>query len=204
VDAGLIELHVRAPARTRIESTEQIFHAVEDNIRRRIPQSDLELVLDNIGLPARLFNLAFTDGSTIGVNDGQILVQLNEGHAPTADYVKKLRRELPAAFPDVAFYFQPADMATQVLNFGVPSQIDVRVQGRDRAANQVIAKELQKRLAAIPGIVDAHVQQELDAPELQYTINRTRAGTRSQRQHGRQRREYQPEFVGAGFAEFLD
>ncbi len=175
VDAGLIELHVRAPARTRIERTEQIFHAVEDNIRQQIPQSDLGLVLDNIGLPARLFNLAFTDGSTIGVNDGQIMLQLNEGHAPTADYVKKLRRELPVAFPDVAFYFQPADMATQVLNFGVPSQIDVRVQGRDRAANQVIAKELQKRLAAIPGIVDAHIQQELDAPELEYTINRTRA-----------------------------
>ncbi len=132
-------------------------------------------MLDNIGLPARLFNLAFTDGSTIGVNDGQIMLQLNEGHAPTADYVKKLRRELPVAFPDVAFYFQPADMATQVLNFGVPSQIDVRVQGRDRAANQVIAKELQKRLAAIPGIVDAHIQQELDAPEFEYTINRTRA-----------------------------
>ena len=175
VDAGLIELHVRAPARTRIESTEQIFHAIEDNIRQQIPQSDLGLVLDNIGLPARLFNLAFTDGSTIGVNDGQIMVQLNEGHAPTADYVKKLRRELPVAFPDVAFYFQPADMATQVLNFGVPSQIDVRVQGRDRAANQVIAKELQKRMAAIPGIVDAHIQQELDAPEFEYTINRTRA-----------------------------
>ncbi len=175
VDAGLIELHVRAPARTRIERTEQIFHAVEDNIRGQIPQSDLGLVLDNIGLPARLFNLAFTDGSTIGVNDGQIMVQLNEGHAPTADYVKKLRRDLPVAFPDVEFYFQPADMATQVLNFGVPSQIDVRVQGRDRAANQVIAKELQNRLAAIPGIVDAHIQQELDAPELEYTINRTRA-----------------------------
>jgi multidrug efflux pump subunit AcrB len=175
VDAGLIELHVRAQARTRIERTEQIFHAVEDNIRQQIPQSDLGLVLDNIGLPARLFNLAFTDGSTIGVNDGQIMLQLNEGHAPTADYVKKLRRELPMAFPDVAFYFQPADMATQVLNFGVPSQIDVRVQGRDRAANQVIAKELQKRMAAIPGIVDAHIQQELDAPEFEYTINRTRA-----------------------------
>jgi multidrug efflux pump subunit AcrB len=175
VDAGLIELHVRAPARTRIERTEQVFHAVEDNIRQQIPPSDLGLVLDNIGLPARLFNLAFSDGSTIGVNDGQILLQLNPGHAPTADYVKKLGRELPVAFPDVEFYFQPADMATQVLNFGVPAQIDVQVQGRDRAANQAIAKELQKRLAAIPGIVDSHVQQELDAPELEYTINRTRA-----------------------------
>jgi multidrug efflux pump subunit AcrB len=175
VDAGLIELHVRAPARTRIERTEQIFHAVEDNIRQQIPPSDLSLVLDNIGLPARLYNLAYSDGTTIGVNDGQILLQLKEGHAPTADYVKKLRRELPVAFPDVEFYFQPADMATQVLNFGLPAQIDVQVQGRDRAANQAIAKALQKRLAAIPGIVDSHVQQELDAPELEYTVNRTRA-----------------------------
>jgi multidrug efflux pump subunit AcrB len=175
VDAGLIQLHVRAPARTRIERTEQIFHAIEDNIRRQIPAKDLGLVLDNIGLPARAYNLAFTDGTTIGVNDGQIQLQLNDGHAPTADYIKKLRRELPAAFPDVQFYFQPADLATQVLNFGVPSQIDVQVQGRDRAANIGIAKELQKRLANIPGLVDVHVQQELDAPELLYTIDRTRA-----------------------------
>jgi len=172
IDAGLIELHVRAPARTRIE---QIFAAVEDNIRRQIPPHDLGLVLDNIGIPQRLYNLAFTDGSTIWMNDGQILIQLNEGRAPTAGYVKKLRRELQVAFPDVLFYFQPADLATQVLNFGVPSQIDVQVQGRDRAANEQIAKELQKRLAAIPGVVDSHVQQELDAPELFYTIDRTRA-----------------------------
>jgi multidrug efflux pump subunit AcrB len=175
VDAGLIQLHVRAPARTRVERTEQIFQAVEDNIRQQIPPSDLDLVLDNIGLPARTYNFAFTDGSAIGVNDGQILLQLKQGHAPTADYIRKLRRELPVAFPDVEFYFQPADLATQVLNFGVPSQIDVQVQGRDRAANQAIAQELRKRLAAIPGIVDAHVQQELDAPELEYTIDRARA-----------------------------
>jgi len=175
VDAGLIQLHVRAPARTRIERTEQIFHAIEDNIRRQIPAKDLGLVLDNIGLPARTYNLAFTDGTTIGVNDGQIQLQLNDGHAPTADYIKKLRRELPTAFPDVQFYFQPADLATQVLNFGVPSQIDVQVQGRDRGANIGIAKELQKRLADIPGLVDVHVQQELDAPELLYKIDRARA-----------------------------
>ncbi len=175
IDAGQIELHVRAPARTRIEYTEQIFHAVEANIRREIPSKDLGLVLDNIGLPQRVYNLAYTDGSTIWANDGQILIQLNEGHAPTADYIKKLRRELAVNFPDVLFYFQPADLATQVLNFGVPSQIDVRVVGRDRAANEKIAKELATRLATIPGIVDSHVQQELDAPELFYAIDRTRA-----------------------------
>jgi multidrug efflux pump subunit AcrB len=175
VDAGLIQLHVRAPARTRIERTEQIFHAIEEDIRHQIPARDLGLVLDNIGLPQRVYNMAFTDGTTIGVNDGQILLQLNDGHAPTADYIKKLRRELPVAFPDVQFYFQPADLATQVLNFGIPAQIDVQVQGRDRAANQQIAKTLQQRLASIPGVADAHVQQELDAPELFYTIDRTRA-----------------------------
>jgi multidrug efflux pump subunit AcrB len=175
IDAGLIQLHVRAPARTRIEYTEQIFHAVEDNIRRQIPPKDLGLVLDNIGLPQRVYNLAYTDGSTIWANDGQILIQLNAGHAPTADYIKTLRRELTVAFPDVLFYFQPADLATQVLNFGVPSQIDVQVIGRDRAANEKIAQELAKRLATVPGIVDSHVQQELDAPELFYAIDRTRA-----------------------------
>ncbi len=175
VDAGLIQLHVRAPARTRIERTEQIFQAVEDNIRRHVPAKDLGLVLDNIGLPQRTYNLAFTDGSTIGVNDGQILIQLKEGHAPTAKYIRALRRELPAAFPDVTFYFQPADLVTQVLNFGVPTQVDVQVQGRDRADNIRIAQELQRRIADIPGLVDVHVQQELNAPELFYTIDRTRA-----------------------------
>jgi multidrug efflux pump subunit AcrB len=175
IDAGLIELHVRAPARTRIERTEQIFHAVEEEIHRQIPPRDLGLMLDNIGIPQRVYNLAFTDGSTIWMNDGQILIQLNKGHAPTAEYVKKLRRDLQVAFPDVLFYFQPADLATQVLNFGVPSQIDVQVQGRDRAANEQIAKDLRKRLAALPGVVDAHVQQELDAPEEFYTIDRIRA-----------------------------
>ena len=175
VDAGLIQLHVRAPARTRIERTEQIFAAVEDNIRRQIPARDMQLLLDNIGLPQRTYNLAFTDGTTIGVNDGTIQIQLKEGHRPTAEYIRKLRDELPAAFPEVQFYFQPADLVTQILNFGVPSQIDVQVQGRDRIDNQNIARSIAKRIAAVPGVVDAHVQQELDAPELYYTIDRTRA-----------------------------
>src|ERR1700736_2907845 len=175
VDAGLIQLHVRVPARTRIERTEQIFHAIEENIRQQIPASNLGLVLDNIGLPSRGYNLAFTDGTAIGVNDGQIQLQLKEGLAPTADYIKRLRQELPAAFPDVQFYFQPADLVTQILNFGIPAQIDVQVQGRDRAANQQIAKELRERLADIPGLMDVHLQQELDAPELLYTIDRARA-----------------------------
>ena len=120
------------PAGTRIESTERIFQAVEDKIREIIPENERELIVDNIGLPARAYNLAFTDGSTIGVNDGVILVSLKDGHAPTADYVRKLREALPAAFPDVLFYFQAADIVTQILNFGLPAQIDVRTVGYDR------------------------------------------------------------------------
>jgi multidrug efflux pump subunit AcrB len=175
VDAGLIQLHVRAPARTRIERTEQIFQEVEDKIRTIVDPKDLKLVLDNIGLPQRSYNLAFTDGSAIGVNDGTIQIELGEDHQPTAEIIKRLRTELPSAFPDVLFYFQPADLVTQVLNFGVPTQIDVQFQGRDRAGNQALAKELQQKMADVPGLVDVHVQQELDAPSLLYTIDRTRA-----------------------------
>ncbi|MBV8652816.1 MAG: efflux RND transporter permease subunit, partial [Alphaproteobacteria bacterium] len=150
VDAGLIQLHVRAAPRTRIEATEKIFQAVEDKIRTQIPARDLDLILDNFGVPARLYNLAFTDGTTIGVNDGEILISLKDGHAPTADYVRKLREALHVAFPDVLFYFQPADMVTQILNFGVPSQIDVQFQGQDRAGNIALAKELNRRIANVP------------------------------------------------------
>jgi multidrug efflux pump subunit AcrB len=115
------------------------------------------------------------DGSAIGVNDGVILVSLKDGHAPTADYVRKLRVALPGAFPDVVFYFQAADMTTQILNFGLPSQIDVRTVGRDSVTNLRVAKELQRRMAAIPGIADAHLQQEVDGPAFYATIDRTRA-----------------------------
>jgi multidrug efflux pump subunit AcrB len=175
IDGGQIQLHVRAPAGTRIETTERIFQAVEDKIREVIPESERQLIVDNFGLPARAYNLAFADGSTIGINDGVILVALKEGHAPTRDYVRKLREVLPAAFPDVVFYFQAADIVTQILNFGLPSQIDVRTVGYDRATNLRVAKELRQRIAAIPGIADAHLQQEVDAPAFYATIDRARA-----------------------------
>jgi len=174
IDGGQIQLHVRAPAGTRIESTEAIFQAVEDKIREVIPEKDRSLIVDNIGLPARAYNLAFADGSTIGVNDGVIQVALNKGHKPTADYVKKLRQVLPAAFPEDVFYFQAADIVTQILNFGLPAQIDVRTVGFG-TNNLSVAKELRQRLAAIPGIVDAHLQQEVDAPAFYAEIDRTRA-----------------------------
>jgi multidrug efflux pump subunit AcrB len=174
IDGGQIQLHVRAPAGTRIESTERTFQAVEDKIREVVPDSDRSLIVDNIGLPARAYNLAFSDGSTIGINDGVILVALKEGHKPTADYVRKLREVLPAAFPEDIFYFQAADIVTQILNFGLPAQIDVRTVGYG-ANNLEVAKALRQRIAAIPGIVDAHLQQEVDAPAFYAMIDRTRA-----------------------------
>ena len=174
IDGGQIQLHVRAPAGTRIESTEAVFQAVEDKIREVIPEKERSLIVDNIGLPARSYNLAFADGSTIGVNDGVIQVALKEGHKPTADYVKKLRQVLPAAFPEDVFYFQAADIVTQILNFGLPAQIDVRTVGVD-PANLSVAKQLRQRIAAIPGIVDAHLQQEVDAPAFYAQIDRSRA-----------------------------
>jgi multidrug efflux pump subunit AcrB len=175
IDGGQIQLHVRAPAGTRIEKTEQIFEAVENKIRDIIPESERQLIVDNIGLPFRLYNLAFADGSTIGINDGVILVSLKDGHAPTADYVRKLRQALPAAFPEDIFYFQAADMVTQILNFGVTAQIDVRTVGYDRIKNLHIARQLRRRIGAIPGVADTHLQQEVDAPAFIAAIDRTRA-----------------------------
>jgi multidrug efflux pump subunit AcrB len=174
IDGGEIQLHVRAPAGTRIDATEKIFQQVEDKIRQIIPEQERGLIVDNIGLPARPYNLAFTDGSTIGFNDGIIQVQLKEGHKPTAEYVRKLREVLPAAFPENVFYFQAADIVTQILNFGLPAQIDVRVAGYD-PGNLAVARKLRQRIAAIPGIVDAHLQQETDAPSFFTEIDRTRA-----------------------------
>jgi len=175
IDSGQIQLHVRAPAGTRIEKTEQIFQAVEDKIREIIPENERDLIVDNIGLPARSYNYAFGDGTAIGVNDGVILVSLKDDHIPTSTYINRLRQVLPAAFPESVFYFQPADMVTQILNFGIPAQINVRTVGYDREKNLRIAKELHRRIAAIPGVADAHLQQEVSAPEFFAQIDRARA-----------------------------
>jgi multidrug efflux pump subunit AcrB len=175
IDGGQIQLHVRAPAGTRIEKTEQIFQAVEDKIREVIPENERDLIVDNIGLPARSYNYAFGDGTATGLNDGVVLISLKEDHPPTATYIRKLREVLPAAFPDCVFYFQAADMVTQILNFGISAQINVRTVGYDRNKNLRIAKELQRRIAAIPGVADAHLQQEVNAPELFAQIDRARA-----------------------------
>src|SRR5262245_15081170 len=175
IDGGQIKLHVRVPAATRIETTERYFQQIEDKIREAIPERERSLIVDDIGIPQRAYNLAFTDGSVIGPNDGVILVALKDGHAPTASYVRRLRQLLPAAFPEVTFYFQAADMVTQILNFGLPAQINVRTVGYDRATNLRVAQELRRRIAVIPGIADAHLQQEVDAPAFMAEIDRARA-----------------------------
>jgi multidrug efflux pump subunit AcrB len=175
IDGGQIQLHVRAPAGTRIETTEQIFQAVEDKIRDVIPENERESIVDNIGLPARSYNYAFGDGTATGLNDGVVLISLKEDHPPTANYIRKLREVLPAAFPECVFYFQAADMVTQILNFGISAQIDVRTVGYDRTKNLRIAKELRQRIAAIPGVADAHLQQEVNSPEFFAQIDRARA-----------------------------
>ena len=175
IDGGQIQLHVRVPAGTRIEKTEQIFQAIEDKIREVIPEDQRDLIVDNIGLPARSYNYAFGDGTAIGANDEVILVALKEDHAPTASYIRKLREMLPAAFPENVFYFQAADMVTQILNFGIPAQINVRTVGYDRNKNLRIAKEMQRRIAAIPGLADVHLQQEVNGPEFFAQIDRARA-----------------------------
>ncbi len=176
VDAGQFRLHVRAPAGTRIEETERYFGLVEDKIRQVIPKDEVKTILDNIGLPVGGINLAFSDSATIGSADGEILVALDENHhGPTWQYVKRLRKELRQEFPQLSFFFQPADIVSQILNFGLPAPIDIQVLGRDAKTNYRIAKQIQSQVAQIPGAVDVHLHQVVDAPQLDITVDRTQA-----------------------------
>jgi CzcA family heavy metal efflux pump len=174
VDAGQIKLHIRARAGTRIETTKVVFSQVEDQIRKTIPAQETDLIMDNIGLTPETFNYAFGDGATISSADGEVLIALNKHHHPTGKYVKELRSQLQKQFPDLTFFFQPADMVTQILNFGLPSPIDVQVQGYD-PANYEIARRLRSRLATVPGAVDVHMHQVVDAPDLHLDVDRVRA-----------------------------
>ena len=179
VDAGQIRLHVRAPSDTRIEETEQWFARVEDSIRRVIPAAELSDMIDNIGLPYSGLNIAMSDTATVGQFDGEILVSLNpEAHGPTWDYVRTLRRQLGHDYPNLSFFFQPADIVGQILNFGLPAPIDIQVVGPQAniAKNYVVAKEIEKRLARISGAVDVHLHQVVETPELRVNVDRTRAG----------------------------
>src|SRR5438552_724607 len=174
VDAGQLRLHVRATTGTRIETTEQIFSAVEDEIRRIIPSGEIKLILDNFGVVSDKFSLAFGDNATIGSHDGEILVQLHrDRRKSTPEYMDDLRRNLRARFPELTFYFQPADIVSQILNFGLPAPIDVKVSGYKRDANYAAAKEIRERIARIPGATDVFVHQSFDAPTLNLTVNRT-------------------------------
>ncbi len=175
IDAGQMQLHVRAHSGLRIEEAEMFFQKVEDTIREVVPERERSSILDNIGLPNNNYNLAFSDGSTVAYYDGQVLVSLKPGHAPTAGYMRTLRTVLRERFPDGIFYFQPADIITQVLNFGLPAPIDVQVAGRDDAKNREAAQALLAKLKGVRGVVDAHMQQIVDAPEYTLTVDRARA-----------------------------
>lgn len=175
VDAGQIRLHVRTPAGTRIEETTHQFARVEDTIRTIIPPKDLGMVLQNVGLPSAV-NLAFTDSATIGSADGEILLSLKEGHAPTEQYVEKLRKQLREDYPNDTFFFQPADIVSQILNFGLPAPIDVQVVGRS-PKNYAVAKKLMDEIKKVPGAVDVHIHQVLDSPSINVAVDRDRAQT---------------------------
>jgi CzcA family heavy metal efflux pump len=175
VDSGQIRLHVRAEPGTRIETTKVLFSQVEEQIRKTIPANEVGLIIDNIGLSPETFNYAFGDGATISSADGEILIALNEKHhGPSERYVKELRSKLQRQFPDLTFFFQPADIVTQILNFGLPAPIDVQVQGYD-PANYEIARHMRERLATAPGTVDVHMHQVVNAPDLHLDIDRVRA-----------------------------
>jgi multidrug efflux pump subunit AcrB len=174
VDAGQFRLHVSAPVGTRIEETQQVFYQVENVIRSVIPKDQIELVTENIGLPMNL-NLALSDTATIGSADGEIDVSLNPAsHGPTFDYLKKIRQQLIARYPNYTFFSMPADIVSQILNAGLPSPIDVQVVGHD-PKNYQIAEELRQRIAQVPGAVDVNVHQVIDNPSLLMKIDRTRA-----------------------------
>jgi multidrug efflux pump subunit AcrB len=175
VDAGQLRLHVRGAPGTRLEESEKSFASVEKFIRTQIPADEIAVVLDNIGIPNSGINMSLSDGSQISPADGEILISLKEDHHPTAQYMKKLRAELPAQFPDLSFWFQPADIATQVLNFGIPAPIDVQIKGTHMTAGRdlKLAEELRRQISGVPGAVDVHIHQVYNTPDLRIQADRT-------------------------------
>ncbi len=175
VDAGQIKLHIRAQTGTRLEETARLCDLIERDIRGMIPPVEVKNIVDNIGLPVSGVNLTYSNSSPIGPGDADILISLNEGHRPTAEYVKSLRVKLRADFPGVTFAFLPADIVSQILNFGLPAPIDVQVIGFNRKADQAYAVKLMSRIKQIPGLMDLRVQQAFDQPEFHVDVDRTRA-----------------------------
>src|SRR2546425_6997467 len=174
VDAGQLRLHLRAKTATRIEETPRVTSEAENTIRRLIPASELGGILDNIGLPTSGINLSYSNSETVGNFDAEILVSLQPKHHPTADYVQKLREELPKAFPATAFFFEPADIVTQTLNFGLPAPIDIQIIGNDMAHNFSLAAGMAQQIRSVPGAVDVHLHQLLDQPRLDLAVDRVR------------------------------
>ena len=174
VDAGLIRLHFRARPGLRVEETAKLCDEVEAVLRSEIPKKELQTVLDNIGLPYSSINLSYSSSGVIGTNDAEVLIALNPEHHPTAQYVRKLRRILPSRFPGVEFFFQPADIVSQILNFGLPAPVDVQIVGADLRTNYEIGQKIANRLRLIPGTVDVHVQQMMSLPTLYLDMDRTR------------------------------
>jgi len=175
VDAGQVRLHFRARTGLRIEETARLADQVDSVIRETIPPKELQTVLDNIGVPYSGINLSYSNSGTFGTSDAEILLQLkNERGKATADYINDLRDKLPRRFPGVQFFFQPADIVTQILNFGTPAPIDIAITGNDLQGNYAVAQELASEIRHIPGAVDVHVQQAFDEPTLRMDIDRTR------------------------------
>ncbi len=177
VDSGQMRLHARPAAGMRIEQAEVVFAQIEDEIRNVIPPGEVDTIMDNIGLPAGGFNLAFGDNPNISNSDGDILISLKpDQHGPTEEYTNLLRKRLHEKFPDVTFYFEAANITNQILNFGLPAPIDVQVVGRNPQANYKIALQLEQEISRIPGAADVHIHQVVDAPEIRLNVDRVKAG----------------------------
>ena len=174
VDTGQIKLHLRAPSGTRVERTAIIADEVQTLIRKVIPEKDLAGILDNVGLPNSGINLSYSSSGTIGAFDADIMITLKPGHRPSEEYMEALLPELRKNFPDIEFFFQPADIVTQILNFGIPAAIDVQIVGANYTANQQLASKLVTRIAGVKGAADVHVHQRLDKPAIALTMDRTR------------------------------
>jgi multidrug efflux pump subunit AcrB len=175
VDAGSFQLHVRAVAGTRVEETANLVDQVEAVIRERVPAKELKGIIDNIGLPNSGINLSYNNSGTAGTSDGDILVALQQNHQPTANYVRQLRLDLHEKFPSAEFYFLPADIVTQTINFGLPAPFDIQVLGRDLAADHKIAGALAQKLRSVTGAVDVRLQQPAQLQRFQFTVDRTKA-----------------------------
>ena len=176
VDSGQITMHVRAPVGSRIEETSALADRIQARIRSIIPQDELVSIVDNLGLPVSGINVTYNNSGTVGPQDGDILIALSEEHAPTAGYVRRLREELPRAFPGVGFAFLPADITSQILNFGAPAPIDVQITGKNAAENAAFARKILARMSRIPGVADARIQQSSRYPELRVDVDRSRIG----------------------------